>query len=55
MDNLKGMRVVVLMEIRLVCEKVLWFSMKIVTGALEVDDEDILKICTNMKEQSGSL
>ena len=50
LDNLKEMRVIVFMEIRLVCGKILWFPTGIVMGASEIDDEDIWRICTNMWE-----
>ena len=41
LDNLKGMRVAALMEIRHVEGKVLWFPTGTLTGASDVDDEDM--------------
>ena len=55
LDNSKGMRVTTLVERRPVEGKVLWFPMGIVTRASDVDDEDILEICTNLRKQGGSL
>ena len=48
LDNLKGMRVVALIEIRPVREKVLWFPMGMVIGTL---DEDMLDIYRSKVEK----
>ena len=42
-------------EIRLVEEKVLWFPTRIVIETSDIDDEDMLSIYTNLREQGGSL
>ena len=44
-----------LIEIRSVEKRVLWFPMGIAIGMSDKDDEDMLGIYTNLREQGRSL